>query len=287
MHANNESLNEAQAHLLIGAAIRDARPFAMGKLGGTETRAIYHTERFLQIDFIYGLSWIKYGRQLLMLAGVYPLNKRIFHDFAALYKKSVLPSCDFIFAWQNSKKESTLIRKFASQAQTTSGFLQDFVPGSWIQHLAGKRVLVISPFSETVQRQHPKRPQIWQRVPELGVDFELLTLSCPLHSHMVPPVHADWFIALEAMKAGMRQLDYDVLLVGAGAWGLPLATAAKEAGKVGIHMGGNVQLLFGIKGARWDSYPDLYNEHWVYPAESETPKGVENVEGSCYWKPNA
>ena len=287
MQAYKEPLNEVQAHLLIGEAIRNSKPFAMGKLGGTETRAIYHTERFLQIDLIYGFSWIKYGRQLLMLSGVYPLNKRTFHHFAALYKKSVLPACDFISAWQSSKKESTLIRKFAPQARITLELLNDFVPGSWIQHLAGKRVLVISPFSETVQRQHPKRQQIWQRVPELGVDFELLTLSCPLYSHMVPPVHSDWFVALEAMKEGMRQLDYDVLLVGAGAWGLALAAAAKEAGKVGIHMGGNVQLLFGIKGARWDSYPDLYNEHWVYPADSETPKGVENVEGSCYWKPNA
>ena len=48
-------------------------------------------------------------------------------------------------------------------------------------------------------------------------------------------------------------------------------------------------LLFGIKGRRWEeNYPSkiatLFNEYWVYPAESEKPKNASTVEMGCYWK---
>ena len=56
--------------------------------------------------------------------------------------------------------------------------------------------------------------------------------------------------------------------------------------KQAIHMGGATQLLFGIKGGRWDTHPvisKLYNEHWVRPAASETPNSIQRVQGGCYW----
>ena len=46
------------------------------------------------------------------------------------------------------------------------------------------------------------------------------------------------------------------------------------------------QLLFGIKGKRWDDHPiisKLYNSAWVRPAESETPPSKSVVEGGSYW----
>jgi hypothetical protein len=51
-------------------------------------------------------------------------------------------------------------------------------------------------------------------------------------------------------------------------------------------MGGILQLLFGIKGKRWDNRPDvckIYNEHWIRPDEKERVDGYLNVEEGCYW----
>ena len=65
-----------------------------------------------------------------------------------------------------------------------------------------------------------------------------------------------------------------------------LAARIKEAGRQAVHMGGATQLLFGIKGKRWDVHPvisGLYNDYWVRPDESERPKGAESVEDGCYW----
>lgn len=85
----------------------------------------------------------------------------------------------------------------------------------------------------------------------------------------------------EAMK-----IDFDVAILGCGAYGLPLAARLKRAGKQAIHLGGTVQILFGIKGKRWDTDSltnHLYNEHWVRPLPEETPAAAKSVESGCYW----
>lgn len=46
----------------------------------------------------------------------------------------------------------------------------------------------------------------------------------------------------------MDKIDYDICLIGCGAYGFPLAAHAKRKGKKAVHLGGALQLLFGIKG---------------------------------------
>ena len=85
----------------------------------------------------------------------------------------------------------------------------------------------------------------------------------------------------EAMKR-----DFNVAILGCGAYGFPLAARIKQAGKQAIHLGGATQILFGIKGSRWDNNPfisKLYNSNWIRPNESEKPTNSGSVENSCYW----
>jgi hypothetical protein len=80
--------------------------------------------------------------------------------------------------------------------------------------------------------------------------------------------------------------DAEIIILGCGAYGFPLASKLKAAGKQVIHLGGATQLLFGIKGKRWDNNPPtaaLYNEYWTRPAPQEYPPGALKVEGGCYW----
>ena len=66
---------------------------------------------------------------------------------------------------------------------------------------------------------------------------------------------------------------------------------AKRMGKKGFHLGGSLQLLFGIRGKRWDNpdynpdynFAELINEHWVKPGTAERPANADKVEGACYW----
>ena len=107
----------------------------------------------------------------------------------------------------------------------------------------------------------------------------------------------DWFEALDFMKAEIDKVDYDICLIGCGAYGFPLAAHVKRMGKKGFHYGGALQLLFGIRGKRWEDpsygvkewgipygfYSNLMNEHWIRPGTAAMPKNAKVVEGACYW----
>jgi hypothetical protein len=61
---------------------------------------------------------------------------------------------------------------------------------------------------------------------------------------------------------------------------------AKQLGRQAIHMGGLLQVLFGIHGGRFcrdPVYAELFNEHWISPAAVETPAEAESIENRCYW----
>lgn len=127
-------------------------------------------------------------------------------------------------------------------------------------------------------------------------DFELKTIQAIQSlGGVCNEGYLDWFEALDIMKNMMNSIDYDVVLIGCGAYGLPLASEVKKNGKVAIHMGADLQLLFGIKGRRLDAgyvenhlyndywvYP-VYNDYWVYPGEEYRPISYKDVEDGCYW----
>ena len=155
----------------------------------------------------------------------------------------------------------------------------------WSRALAGKKVLIVHPFAETIEKQYLKRELLWENMDVLP-EFELMTIKAvqSIAGEEVP--FKDWFEALHHMEEQMDAVDYDIAIIGCGAYGFSLAAHAKRTGKKAVHLGGATQIMFGIKGKRWDEMPEVnkfYNEHWVYPSVDETPKHKERVEAGCYW----
>ena len=143
-----------------------------------------------------------------------------------------------------------------------------------------KKVLIIHPFEKTIISQYKKRKKIFLNkniLPEFDID----TIKAVQSLSSEDSRFKSWFDALEYMKDKISKKDFDIALIGCGAYGLPLSSHVKKMGKIGIHMGGSLQLLFGIKGKRWDDNPiikKLYNKHWVRPSEIEKPKNYKKVE---------
>jgi hypothetical protein len=51
-------------------------------------------------------------------------------------------------------------------------------------------------------------------------------------------------------------------------------------------LGGATQVLFGIKGKRWETHDVIskfWTDAWVWPSLEETPGGAGDIEGGCYW----
>lgn len=165
----------------------------------------------------------------------------------------------------------------------------------WSRVLEGKKVLVIHPFASLIEQQYKEKRELLFKDKRVLPKFELATIQA-VQSLGGCSEYNDWFEALDSMKAQMDKTDYDIVLLGCGAYGFPLAAHAKRMGKQAVHLGGALQLLFGIRGKRWDdpnygiqefgkqnTYKTLFNESWVYPSASFAPKNAKQVEGGCYW----
>lgn len=167
----------------------------------------------------------------------------------------------------------------------------------WSMALKGKRVLVVTPFDESVREQYAVRERLFKGT-EILPEFELLTYKAlQTTGDLQDERFSDWFEALEFMYGEIRKMEFDVALLGCGAYGFPLAAKIKRDGRQAIHMGGVLQILFGVMGKRWDGtgpnstthkmredIAQYYNGDWTYPKESETPKSASKVEYGPYWK---
>ena len=157
----------------------------------------------------------------------------------------------------------------------------------WSRALGGKRVLVVHPFSEDIKRQYENREKLFEDSRVLP-EFASLRVVKAVQSHAGEDGgFSDWFEALDWMRSEMDKEPYDVALIGCGAYGFPLAAHSKRTGHKSVHLGGSLQLLFGIKGKRWDNpnyqMDKYFNEYWINPSASTRPKHIDKVEDGCYW----
>lgn len=164
-----------------------------------------------------------------------------------------------------------------------------FVQRPWMKALENKNVLVIHPFKQTIERQYERRHLLFKN-PNCLPQFNLTVLKAVQSAAGEKTPFKDWFEALEYMKSEISRTNFDIAILGCGAYSLPLAGYIKEElNKKAIHIGGGTQLLFGIKGQRWirdydqSCYRDMFNEYWVFPDETERPKNAKYIEGACYW----
>jgi hypothetical protein len=284
-YAGTTILDGQAGNDLVGKLLLDAQPMAAGKMGASELGGLAHYERNKDAQGKCS-DWGRHAPRLNINAGVYPADPEIFARFCRDFGVS-LGLLDVLAVWFQFG-ENQMRRKFAPQAKAVElGSLEPYYhQNPWSKYLAGKRVLVVTPFASTVTSQYARRNEIWRAKPDVLPDFEIDTLRCPLSAGLVDAAFADWFVALDAMCEEMSKRTFDVAIVGAGAWGVPLAVHAKKLGKKGIHLGGPTQLLFGILGGRWDSNSTLqpfFNDAWVRPGEADRPEKFRKIENGCYW----
>ena len=133
---------------------------------------------------------------------------------------------------------------------------------------------LVNPFVETMLEQYPHWIRIFPYRKVLPKNITFKTFKAVWFTGRDDDF-ATWFDALDYMYTEIMKIDFDIALLSCSAFGYNLAPMIKRAGRQAIQMGGSMQLLFGIWGARWDDYPPylpLKNEHWVRPPKTEAPK---------------
>lgn len=272
---------------IIAEAIQRNEPCMIARFGSVELKATTDT---IAVELGIRKSVRKTTLEpLCNNAGFFPRDCMLAEKFGKMMKECS-EKVDVLAVWywamepymiKNYCKTSLLINPYSLEPY--------YYNNPWSKELAGKKVLVIHPFADTIKTQYKKRKLLFENQNVLP-DFELITLKAVQSIGGEHDSYDNWFDALEAMKYSILCCDFDVAIIGCGAYGFMLASFVKDIGKVAIHIGGATQLLFGIKGHRWTDHPDAYpvlnklmNDYWVYPDEHDRPKAADTVENACYW----
>ena len=286
-YVKTDVLNLEDAYSYIELLINGDTPFLIGRYGGSELKMIrgYLEKKYMGDSKDY----VNAQMQLCELSGFFPKDTVSTDKFVELMLE-LSKDIDLLGIWYNDM-EDYVCKKYAINACFTE--LRNLEPyygidriKPWTRALQGKTVLVIHPFADSIRYQYERKELIWGDR-ELLPEFELKTIKAvQTLASQSDARFSTWFDALDYMVEECRKIEFDVALVGCGAYGLPLGEEIKKMGKGAIHLGGALQVLFGIKGKRWDKHPyisTLYNEYWIRPMENEKPQGYERVEEGCYW----
>ena len=290
-YCKRKRLTEDQASEKIAEALRSDKPFMAGRIGYFEMAAMRMFEFRIKKKYQMTMDYIYNS------AGFFPNDIRLGKRFTDCMIDAMRHTD--VYACNNEFLENWFIDQYLpkeSDAVTTFRIFEQYsLKKPWTSALAGKKVLVVTPFTDSVEQQYAKREKIWPGT-DILPEFTLLTYrSLMTIGDMKDDRFADWFEGLEFMKKEILAMDFDVALIACGAYGYALASEVKKAGKQAVCMGGVLQILFGILGRRWDGWrfggiekmePKLkpyYNENWTYPIE-DRPGEADKLEYAQYWK---
>lgn len=283
---------------LIKVLLEGDSPVMVARFGSTELTAMEgyrcgitpkNVYKYLtkQIDYIGYANYI--ARNMWELSGFFPSNEKTLNRFCEMMI-GLIPEVDVLGSWRI--EEHLFDEELKNAVRVPLADLEPYYYNNpWTSALEGKKVLVIHPFEDTIRKQHEKG-----RYEHLFVDkrltpnYELQTLKAVQSiAGNKPDEFEDWFQALDWMKSEIDKRDFNIAIIGCGAYGFPLAAYVKQIGKKAVHLGGAAQYLFGIQSNALENDKDmvdlikLINEYWVRPNQAETPKGNEKVENSRYW----
>ena len=284
----------------LSEMIRNDKPFWMARYGHTEMRFI---NSVLYKRYIDGKNTPENAsedvalKQLCNNAGFFPVDISLGEKYVDKVIEAA-SNIDIHAMWDLWMEEYMLD---AYEKDAAVSCWKDFAPYylrkrdnivPWVSALEGKKVLVVNPFADSITKQYEdNRQNIFKKIFDSDVilpKFELICLKAVQTSGGTNDERFEnWFEALDYMVEECKKIDFDIALIGCGAYGFLLANEIKKMGKSAIQSCGCTQMLFGVLGKRWTEdnvlMSEVVNEFWVRPGINERPQGLNNVESGCYW----
>lgn len=289
IYANRFVLGKRKTNQWIAEKIQSGEPFMVARFGNTELSVVTSVLK----RRLFGDSpdiqerFDKWFHRLGELSGFFPNKPELAEKFTDLILESS-KEADMLAMWHCHMEDYVITEYIPNATLSFIAYLEPwrYEKNPWSAALEGKKVLVIHPFEDTIKAQYIQREFLFPKTKVLP-KFELKTMKAvQTIAGEKDDRFNDWFQALDYMYEEAMKIDFDIAIIGCGAYGMPLAAKIKQAGKQAIHLGGVTQILFGIKGRRWIDNPRSelkFNDAWVFPDESEKPKNSRLVENNCYW----
>ena len=221
--------------------------------------------------------------QMYSNAGFYG-NEEIYKKWKNHYVQAIINSDVIldVYTCPTFQIQGDLITKL-NLWKPTLPYIED--PEWWIKliELINEPLGIISFFKADITRQVGKLDKIWPENKKMKQkDFVIVKAFQSITGNRP---HENWHRTfIELQKRIDKHPNIRVWFVSCGCYGLPICDYLKSKGCRAVYLGGLLQLLFGLKGKRWDEREVVnvhYNKHWKYP--DEKPENCSNVENGCYW----
>lgn len=275
----------SEGRSLLREKIISGQPFCSGRLG--------HTEGWITMKYINSLSYDATSLWWLYHTSGFFSEKEYEDADVDLYAQKTteaLSNMDILFCQFDDSicvinhclPDASPVFPFEGVWHASPSSNDDV---SWIEALAGKKVLVISPFSETIKMQYEKRELLFhgnQILPEFKlIPFQMISTQWGNKCGFL-----NFFEAYDTILAKISDIDFDIALIGAGAYGFLLASDIKNMGKQSLELCSYLMPLFGVKIKRHLTEPNIsqfYNSNWSFPVE-EPVANYRLIENGCYWR---
>lgn len=289
------------------AAIRDLfasdSPFFVGRNGTIEVETISYWRNF-RSGLVLPQTYPSHIRQQMERnAGIFPSTDESIDAWCKAYVAALGHLDGAAVGWYKplEQVEKSLMNTY--MPETAFGCplrsLEPYYVGPtlrWTGGLKGKRVAVVSSFAVTMSGQITKSRGLWKSI-EGGSNLLSDTVEWSFIKTGYSPILSlgvaawpngidSWQEAVEHTVDEVMKSGATVALIGCGGLGMIIAAELKRRGVSALVLGGAIQVLFGIKGRRWVNHSVIsgfWNDSWVWPAETEIPRGAVLVEGGCYW----
>lgn len=276
--------------------LKTFEPFIIPRIAGVENKLAHlgimmvQRNKTLQKEVLERFLFVMKNN-----AGIKLTSSQSIVNYASMYLQS-FRECEMYFDWEpwgnvaQSIFDSLLFIHINFNKKRVAALALDVFhsihSNPWTTVLKGKRLLIISPFVESMREKLNDREKIY------GVDLfpecEFVFLKPPQTQANCDSEEFD--VELDRFVSTIQEIKplFDIALVSCGGYGNLVCSKIYQMNKSAIYVGGVLQMYFGIYGSRWErERPDIMklynNEYWTRPKEIERPDGFQNVENSCYW----
>lgn len=273
--------------------------FAAGKLGFSEQYWLNYPSILAAVTDVRAIRAYELGLRTHMerQSGVYPSTPAFAREFAARFA-SDLRALDVIGTF-GTRVERELVRIHELRAALIPYKAMEpdrSVPANdancYLPLLRGTRVLIVAPFADLLRDRANEDTfeRVWSRIGKRWFHpAQVESLEFPYGFD--PATRARFPTALDLCGWICSRIDsreFDVALIAAGGLAIPLAAHIKRSGRIGISLGGHLQVLFGVLGRRWRSREwwaqHYFNEAWIDMPERYRPASWrELTDDGAYW----
>lgn len=280
----------------ISAALKHKKGFLVGRNGTIEMEILL--QKHFQNTF--------FQQQLLILernAGVFPATANSAHQWIRATEEAIRNTDLLVAGWYApiANEERQYIKTLGKNGPylPLRALEPYYVPyeHQWSRFFLYRKVAIVSSFANFAVDQSKHANLLWpDRHDSLLPEADYIAIETGYAPSLAqgraawPSSIDSWQEAVDSVVKQVVDSGAEIVLIGCGGLGMIIGHRLKELGKVCIVMGGAIQVLFGIKGKRWETHSVIsrfWNPTWKYPPLERVPLGADKIEGGCYWGPKA